>query len=136
MDTRVNENATTAAASPAHAPGRPRRRALIYVCTTRYGDVHRVIEELRDYAEQRGWEVVGQYADRNGLAAKEGERPQFHLARAAIAAGHAEVFLTYYPTMLGLCAGEAAEVPDFERWLASHGAEVCTAWRPRVRASR
>ncbi|MEU6347220.1 recombinase family protein [Streptomyces sp. NPDC046977] len=109
------------------------RRALIYVCTTQYGDVHRVMVELRDYAQQHGWEVVGEYADRNGLAATEAERPQFHLARAAIAADHAEVFLTKYPAMLGLCGGEAA-VPDFERWLASHGAEVCTAWRPRVQA--
>ncbi|MFJ5217150.1 recombinase family protein [Streptomyces sp. NPDC088354] len=108
---------------------------MIYVCTTQYGEVHRVMVELRDYAQQRGWEVVGEYADRKGLAANEAERPQFHLARAAIAAGHAEVFLTKYPTMLGLCAGEATEAPDFERWLASHGAEVCTAWRPREMAS-
>uniref|UniRef100_UPI003D71465A recombinase family protein n=1 Tax=Actinacidiphila sp. bgisy160 TaxID=3413796 RepID=UPI003D71465A len=132
MDTTVNENATTAAARPAHAPEQPRRRALIYVCMTQYGDVHRVVEELRAYARQRGWEIVGEYGDRHGLARTEGERPQFHLARAAIAAGHAEVFLTYYPTMLGLCAGEATEVPDFERWLATHGAEVCTAWHPCV----
>ncbi|MEU1622396.1 hypothetical protein ABZ479_34525 [Streptomyces sp. NPDC005722] len=112
----------------------PRRRALIYVCMTRYGDVHRVLQELRDYAERRGWDIADEYADRNGLATAEAERPQFHLARAAIAAGHAQIFLTKYDTMLGLCAAEAAELPDFERWLGEHGAEVHAAWRPRVAA--
>lgn len=104
----------------------PRKRAVLYVCTTSSGNAEAVLAELRTYARAHHWEVVAEHIDRTGAAPEE-HRPAFRDVKAAIADGHADTLLTRYPAMAAYFPAERAALAT---WLGHHGATAHYTWKP------
>lgn len=107
------------------ADASPPVTVVLYVCTTKYGDVYRVMDELHDFAAARRWTVTGSYMDTNGLG-DEADQRGLQRAKQAIAAGRAELLVTKY---LSMVAGFDEERDALDAWLAGHGAALHTTWR-------
>lgn len=108
----------------------PPPRVVLYVCTTRFGNTSRVLDELRTHAKDMGWEAVAEFADTTG-AAPESERPGFKKTKALIAAGRADGIVTRYRTMAAYIAAEQA---NLDAWLTENKAFLHCTWKPTTPA--
>lgn len=109
----------------ASAPGE-HTPAVLYVCTTGYGDAAGTMLALRAYALARSWRITGEYIDRTGIAG-ENFRPGFRAAKGVVERGDARLLVTRYASM---AAGLESERAALERWLAERGAVLHATWIP------
>ena len=75
----------------------------------------------RQLAEQKGWEVVGEYVDRGKSGWKNVERPQFDAMLRAVEAGKADAIMAYSLSRLGRRARKLLDLVEF---LQEHGATL------------